>query len=132
MSRKSKGTNAERELIHMFWANSWAAFRAAGSGSTKYPCPDIIAGNSIRKLAIEVKFINDNKHYFSKEEIHDLREFSHIFGAEAWVAVKFQNKGWHFFSIEDLKETPAGYTIALKDSELKGFTFEQLIHNIYK
>jgi holliday junction resolvase Hjr len=127
MSTKSKGTSAERELIHKFWAVGWAAFRAAGSGSSRYPCPDVIAGNSIRKIAVEAKFINDTSKYFTKDEIDDLKEFSHIFGCEAWVAVKFQGKGWHFFSVEDLRETAAGYTICLKDSELKGFSFEELI-----
>ena len=53
MSRKSKGINAERSLIHKFWAHNWAAIRVAGSGSSKYPSPDVLAGNNLRKLAIE-------------------------------------------------------------------------------
>ena len=32
MSRKGKGINAERDLIHKFWGNSWAAVRVAGLG----------------------------------------------------------------------------------------------------
>lgn len=127
MNRKSKGSTAERELIHMFWKNDWAAFRAAGSGSARHACPDIIAGNSLRKMALEVKFVDSDKKYFPKEEIEELRQFSHIFGCEAWIAVKFQRKGWHFFSVEDLRETPAGYGIGLKDSQLKGFSFDELI-----
>ena len=128
MNTKNKGSTAERELIHMFWAADWAAFRAAGSGSTRYPCPDIIAGNSLRKLALEVKYIDSTSKYFPKKEIHELRQFSHIFGCEAWIAVKFQGKGWHFFSVEDLKETNLGHSIKIKDSELKGFSFEELIN----
>jgi Holliday junction resolvase len=129
MNRKNKGSCAERELIHMFWHQGWAAFRAAGSGSMSHPCPDIIAANSLRKIAIEVKFIDSIRKYFLKKEIDELRSFSHIFGCEAWVAVKFQGKGWHFFSIEDLKETGAGYSISLADFDLKGFTFESLIES---
>ena len=127
MNCKSKGSAAERELIHNFWNNDWAAFRAAGSGSTRYPCPDVIAGNSLRKMAVEVKHVDDVRKYFPKKEIEDLRKFAHVFGCEAWVGVKFQRKGWHFFSVEDLKETPAGFAISIKDSELKGFSFEELI-----
>lgn len=127
MNTKSKGSGAERELIHKFWASDWAAFRAAGSGSMQHPCPDIIAGNSIRKLGIEVKYVNADRKYFDQQEINDLRQFCHIFGCEAWVGVKFQGKGWHFFSVEDLHETPAGFSIGLKDSELKGFSFDELI-----
>jgi len=131
MNKKNKGTSAERELIHQFWGSGWAAFRAAGSGSARYPCPDIIAGNSLRKLALEIKYIDDTKKYFPDKEISELREFSHIFGCEPWIGVKFQGKGWHFFSIEDLRETKAGYAISLKDSELKGFSFEELISTNY-
>jgi len=131
MNRKSKGSSAERELIHLFWKSGWAAFRAAGSGSSRYPCPDLIAGNSIRKIALEIKYIDDIKKYFTKKEIEELREFSHIFGCEPWVGVKFQGKGWHFFSIEDLRETNASYIISLKDTELKGFSFEELISTNY-
>jgi holliday junction resolvase Hjr len=127
MSKKSKGTSAERELIHKFWDNGWAAFRAAGSGSSRFPCPDIIAGNSIRKIAIEVKYINSESKYFTRDEIDELKEFSHIFGCEAWVGIKFQGKGWQFFSVEDLRQTDQSYCVSIKDYELKGFSFEKLI-----
>jgi len=127
LNRKSKGTIAERELIQMFWKHNWAAFRAAGSGASRFPCPDVIAGNSLRKIAIEAKYVDSERKYFTDKEIYELKEFSHIFGCEAWVGIKFQGKGWHFFSTEDLKETTAGYTIRLLDAELKGFTFEELI-----
>ena len=126
---KRKGSVAERELIKLFWEHGWAAFRAAGSGSARHPCPDIIAGNSLRKVAIEVKVIHNTRKYFSAQEIHDLRTFSHIFGSEAWVAVKFHGNGWFFFSVEDLKETPAGFSIGLHDAQLKGFSFESFLEN---
>ena len=46
MSRKSKGINAERELIRLFEdTNKWSACRVAGSGSSRYPSPDIIAAS---------------------------------------------------------------------------------------
>jgi Holliday junction resolvase len=131
MNRKNKGTTAERELIHKFWSNGWAAFRAAGSGSSRYSCPDIIAGNSLRKIALEVKSINDERKYFSLAEINALRDFSHIFGSEAWIAIKFQGKGWHFFSIEDLNETHSGFSINYKDKELKGFSFDELLKTMF-
>lgn len=115
----------------MFWDHGWAAFRAAGSGSSRYPCPDIIAGNSLRKLGLEIKYIDHTKKYFSKKEIEELREFSHSFGCEAWVGVKFQRKGWHFFSIEDLRETDASFVITLIDTKLKGFSFDELIKTSY-
>jgi holliday junction resolvase Hjr len=127
MNRKSKGSIFEREIIHKFWSENWAAFRAAGSGSSCYPCPDIIAGNSIRKMGIEAKVIDGEKKYFSKKEIHDLKDFCYFFGAEAWVVIKFQKKGIFFFSVEDLRETSLGFVITLKDAFLKGFSFKEVL-----
>jgi len=132
MGRKQIGSIAERELVNKFWKYNWAAFRAAGSGSIPHPCPDIIAGNSLRKIGIEVKFIGDTKKYFPKKEIEELREFCHIFGAEPWIGMKFKRKGWHFFSIEDLRETESSFAVSIEDSSLKGFSFEELIKTAYK
>ena len=70
MSKKGKGINAERELIHAFWKEkNWTAIRVAGSGCSKYPAPDIVAGNLLRKLAIECKSSKTNIIYIPKEEI---------------------------------------------------------------
>jgi len=128
MSHKSKGINAERDLIHKFWANGWAAMRSAGSGSSQFPSPDVIAGNNIRKIAIEAKVTKDDKKYFPKKEIEDLKYFSEKFGAEPWVAIKFLRQKWMFFSLEDLNETNASFVISNKESDLhKAISFEELI-----
>ncbi len=128
MSRKSKGINAERELIHLFWqTKDWSACRVAGSGSIKYPSPDILAGNRIRKLAIECKVSNNRSKYFSKEEIGQLKGFANRFGAEPWVAIKFSKNQWYFLNIEDLKKTPAGYALSKGIAKSKGLIFEELL-----
>ena len=127
MSTKSRGIAAERDLIHKFNANEWVAFRAAGSGSMKYACPDIIAGNNLRKLAIEVKLTTSTKKYFTKDEIKDLKFFADRFGAEAWVAVKFFKTDWLFLTLEDLKETPGSFVADLEVSKLRGLSFEEII-----
>ena len=128
MSRKSKGINAERELIHKFWAvNGWAAVRVAGSGSMKYPSADILAGNSIRKLAIESKVINDTKKYFTEEEIKDLKEFATLFGAEPWLAIKFQKEQWFFMPADDVEKTETNLVVSLEMTKRKGLLFEELV-----
>ena len=127
MSRKSKGSNAERELIHMLWERKWACVRAAGSGSTRFPSPDIIASNGIRRVAIECKATKDNKKYFRGEEIEDLRKFAGSFGSEAWVAIRFDKDKWYFLNTEDLKKTNKGYSIKLEEVKLKGLLFEELL-----
>lgn len=130
MSRKSKGIGAERELVHKFWDNGWACIRVAGSGSSKYPSPDLIAGNNIRKVAIEVKTTKDDSKYFPEQEIEQLKQFASIFGAEPWIAVKF-GKNWYFINPEDLKETKQfNLSIKKSDVELRGLSFEELINFI--
>lgn len=126
MNTKAKGTNAERELIHMFWSNGYGALRAAGSGSNSYPCPDLIVGNNVRKLAIEVKNPGKDYQHLEKKQIEDLQTFSTIFGAEPWIAVKF--KQWHFLTLEDLNQTNTNYSITQEIAERKGLSFEELIH----
>lgn len=127
MSRKSKGTNAERELIHMFWENGWAAMRAAGSGSSRHPSPDILAGNVLRKLAIECKTRKEDTIYIPKEDITQLEEFAAIFGAEPWLGIRFSKNEWFFISLDDARQTMNNYTISAKLARQKGLLFEELI-----
>lgn len=128
MSRKGKGSNAERELVHMFWSKDWAAIRVAGSGSNKYPSPDILAGNAIRRIAIEAKSTKDTSKYLTKDEIDELKEFCRRFGAEAWVAIRFSQKKWYFINIEDLRETKQSLTISLEECKNKALSFEELVN----
>jgi len=108
---KGKGSRFERDLIGELWKNGFAAIRVAGSGVSHFPCPDIVAGNRGKVLAIEVKMRTSLPLYLSKEEIEKLRKFSEIFGAEELVALKLPRKDWKFFRIKDLCETGKGYRI---------------------
>ena len=129
MSRKSKGINAERSLIHKFWAHNWAAIRVAGSGSSKYPSPDVLAGNNLRKLAIECKTSKEKTRYLTFDEIQDLKEFSNLFGAESWIAIKFDKTDWFFLTLDDLKKTQGNYVITREMLKTKGILFEELIRD---
>ena len=127
MSNKSKGSNAERELLHMFWDKGWATIRSAGSGSMKYPGPDLLVGNLVRRMSIECKSSKTDKIYLTEEDVNQLKNFSKIFDARPWFAVRFFRKGWLFVSIEDIEKTPKGYAIGEKSAELKGISFQELI-----
>ena len=127
MSQKIKGTNAERDLVHLFWSAKWAAIRVAGSGSSKYPSPDVIASNNIRKLAIECKTTKKTSQYFEKKEIQELKLFAETFGAEAYVAIRFPKQPWLFIILEDLNELPKSHSISLKKAQNRGLTFEEVI-----
>ncbi len=127
MNAKGKGSNAERELLHMLWMNNWACVRTAGSGSMKYDSPDILAGSRNKKLAIECKVTKSNSQYLTKDEIFSLRSFSHLFGAEPIVAVKFNGNGWGFFKANNLRETPKNFCISKEDFKNNSMNFEELI-----
>jgi Holliday junction resolvase len=127
MNTKAKGTAAERELIHFFNEHGWVAFRAAGSGSNKYPCPDLVAGNALRKLAIEVKVTAGSSKYFTRKEIEELSFFARGFGAEPWVAIKFNRIGWFFVSVEDLKETSKSFAITVEHAKRKGLSPDDVL-----
>ena len=129
MGSKKKGTRAERELIHMFFKSEpWASVRVAGSGSMPFPCPDLVAGNGKRVVAIECKSLADNIKYFKQPELADLLEFSRKFGAEAWIGVRFDHVGWFFIQPEKLELSKKGTpSISLNEAKSKGLNFDQLI-----
>lgn len=128
MNQKAKGSNTERELISMFWSTGcWSAMRAAGSGCSRYPSPDLVAGNSIRRLAIECKSSAQENIYIPKEEIENLETFCRLFGAEAWIGVRFNKKEWFFLSLEDIKQTSKNYTISTALARSRGLLFEEMI-----
>jgi len=129
MSRKSKGINAERDLVHRFNQAGWVSARIAGSGSSKYPSPDVIAGNNLKRVVIECKTTKSESKYLTKKEVEELKIFADTFGAEPWIAVRFSKEDWFFLNIEDLKFTGKHYCITLSDARLKGILFEELIKN---
>jgi|TARA_B100001971_G_C17854529_1_gene365108 Holliday junction resolvase len=128
MNLKSKGINAERDLIHKFWeTGKWSAIRVAGSGSMKYPSADVIASNKLRTLAIECKVTKDNKKYFDEKEIDDLNYFARFFNAESWIGVKFKGLDWLFVNTRDLEKTEKMYLVDKEKTKKNGLLFEELI-----
>lgn len=125
---KSKGSRTERELFHLLWDNKWAVVRIAGSGSTPLPAPDLLAGKSGRVLAIECKAIKKGNRYLKKEDFDQLLVFSELFGAEPWLAVRFNNLDWYFVKPKDLEITEgSNYIISMNLLKEKGITFDKLV-----
>ncbi len=125
---KEKGSRAERELLAMFWQNSYAGFRVAGSGSTPLPSPDLVVGNGRRYLAIECKSLKNKAKYLEEEQINELIEFANKFGAEPWIGLRFNNIGWYFIQPDKLEKTKNGSLIAsLEFLKERGLKFGELI-----
>lgn len=127
MSHKSKGIGAERELVHLFWNAGWGAIRVAGSGSTKYPSPDLLAGNGVRRVAVECKAMAAPIIYLEKREVQELRIFAQKMAAEPWIGARFTSHHWLFVGMEELEETEKSFAVNRKTAELRGLTFEELI-----
>ncbi|MBU1198808.1 MAG: Holliday junction resolvase [Nanoarchaeota archaeon] len=125
--RKNKGSKAERDLIHLFWANGFGAMRAAGSGSAQHPSPDVVAGNGRKFFAFECKSSHDKSKYLTKDEITQLDLFANSFGARAFVAIKFDGEEWYFLRLTDLKKTDKSYVVTLDIAKKKGLSFEELV-----
>jgi len=127
MNTKAKGTRGERELVKAFNEAGWGCIRIAGSGSSHYPSPDILAGNAIRRVAIECKVTAEKKKYFPPDELEQLREFSQRFGAESWIGVHFPGEPWYFLMLEDLENTGENFAVSVELAKIRGLLIEDLL-----
>ena len=128
MANKHKGSNAEREVIHLFWSTGvWTACRVAGSGSMKYPAPDIIANCNGVNLAIECKCTKSDYQYLEVREVDELVEYARLAGARPLIAVRFIRSNWRFLSPQDLELAGKNYVITPKLAELRGLLFVDLV-----
>lgn len=124
---KSKGSRAERELLHMLFNHGFSVVRSAGSGSIPLPSADIIAANGKKCFAIECKSVGKERKDIPKFRIDELKTFSERFGATAILAIKFDYKGWYFLKLDHLGKTPSGnFFIDLDLADKKGLKFEEL------
>ncbi len=94
VATKSKGSAAERELLHTLVSHGFAVVRAAGSGSTSVDACDLVAGTAGKAFAIEVKACVASRQYFQDEQMKELQRFADAFGAQPILAVKWTRRGW--------------------------------------
>jgi holliday junction resolvase Hjr len=111
MNTKKKGTDGERELIHKFWAQGWAAVRVAGSGSMRYASPDIIASNAQRRIVLECKVSKATSVYLPHKEVALLRDFAEKFQAEMYIAHKLAGGIWGFVDLDELGVTSQSFVV---------------------
>ena len=125
MNRYAKGANFEREVIADLWAHGWASMRAAGSGTTSYPVPDVIGLKDGRIVLIECKTTKGDR-LSLKRNILDLDEFRKLSGGEAYIAIKFFKKPPRFYNIKPIIERN-NFTINITDTFLNidSILFEQ-------
>ena len=112
MSNYSKGSNGEYELIDAFEEHGYRALRAPGSGTTERESPDLVIGDCETYYAFEVKRWKRAEYkYVEKRELEELWNWAEGFGAEPFLAVRFNYGDWGFFKREELHETDQNYRV---------------------
>lgn len=126
MSNKSKGSNAERELLGLFREHGWRSARVAGSGvNDESPC-DLIAGKAGKTgKAVEAKSSKKTRIYISRAQVEDFLMFAEMTGLEAVFAARFNREGWFFLKPEMLESSGGNWVISLEQSKTKGKRFAQ-------
>lgn len=122
---KHKGSNAERELAHLFFSGGWAAVRVAGSGAMENADCDIIAGKKGKKYAIEVKSSKKPVKYITKDQVNRFVTFSQIFSLKPVIAVRFNRLGWFFLNPKDMEDSGKNWVVSLETAQRKGKKFSQ-------
>jgi Holliday junction resolvase len=124
-----KGSKEERDLVHLLWEKGFAAMRApASGGATKKPLPDVLAGNSKKYLAIEVKTTSKDLIYVDSSQIDGLFAFSEIFGAEPYLGVKFKQTSWIFLKPDSIAKTKSqNYKIEKKSVIEIGLDIDEIL-----
>jgi len=128
MSNKTKGSNAERELVEIFVSNNYRAVRVAGSGVMENSDCDLIAGKKGSKYCIEVKSSKKPFKYISKKQIENFIIFSDIFSLKPVIAIRFNRLGWFFLKPKDLKKSEKNFVIDLDVVRKKGKRFSQFFN----
>ena len=113
MSRYEKGANFERELVAKFWRHGWASMRAAGSGTSSFPVPDVIGIRGDKIIIVECKTTKKDR-LSLKKAILSLKKFSDICDGKAYIAIKFFKKEPRFFELNKLL-LRKGYTVTIHD-----------------
>ena len=116
-----KGSKGENELGSLFGDRGYAWLRQAGSGTADRCLPDIAVGNGERFIVMEVKRWGYQDYgYLEKREVEDLIYFAENFGADYYIAARFNRKPWQFLKKEEMHETDNSYRIEnLKRSEVQ-------------
>ncbi len=121
-NRYRRGADFERELISLFWEVGWSAVRAAGSGTTAYPVPDVVAFGQEQAYVIECKTTAKDR-LSLKAAATNLARFTEGTDAVGLIAIKFLRRGFRFYYLDWLARK-GSHTITDKDPYL---SFDALV-----
>lgn len=127
MNNKTKGSNAERELLFMLYEQGYAISRVAGSGSSTLPTPDIIAIKKNKGFAIECKTKSGEYLNIRPSQIDELEIWEKLSGLKSMVAWRLGKNKWYFIHYTKMKKTKKAYSIKKTDILENGMDFNKLI-----
>lgn len=127
INRYGKGANAERELIKTLYSQGFSVVRAAGSGVTPLPSPDIVALSKEKKIAFECKAWNSAYLNLPSGQILSTVDWCKIAGIDFYVAWKIPNKGWLFLLPEHFSKGEKYHSISLKKAKIKALNMEKIL-----
>jgi len=127
MNNKTKGSNAERELLFMLYEQGYAISRVAGSGSSTLPTPDIIAIKKNKGFAIECKTKSGEYLNIRPSQIDELEIWERLSGLKSIVAWRLGKNKWYFIHYTKMKKTKKAYSIKRKEIQENGLDFKELL-----
>jgi Holliday junction resolvase len=113
----TKGSKGENELGDLLSEEGYVWMRAPGSGTANRELPDVIVGKDGHIIVFEVKRWSHRDEdgdmrdyeYVTKKEVEDLIYFAENFGAEYYVAYRFDYHDWEFVKKDEMKETKKSF-----------------------
>ena len=125
-SRKRLGSDAERELCHIFISNNFRVIRSAGSGTlTNSECDLIVASNK-KAYCIESKSTRKGGVYIPQDRMIKFLKFAEDTNFTPIVALRFIRENWIFVKPEQFNSEGNTYGITLKKAKEEGLIFEKL------
>jgi len=115
MTNYSKGAKGENEIGELFAEEGYVWMRAPGSGTGNRCLPDVILGKNGHTIVLEVKRADGDEKYIylqkteEKDEVGDLMHFAEEFGADYYIAYRFDRGRWHFVLREEMKKNEKSY-----------------------
>ncbi len=123
-SRKRLGSDAERELCHIFITNNFRVIRSAGSGTLTNAECDIIVASKKKAYCIESKSTRKGGVYIPKDRMIKFLKFAEDTNFTPLVALRFIRESWIFVKPEQFNSDGNTYGITLKKAKQGGLSFE--------
>jgi Holliday junction resolvase len=123
-SRKRLGSDAERELCHIFISKNFRVIRSAGSGTLTNSECDIIVANKKKAYCIESKSTRKGGVYIPKDRMNKFLKFAEDTNFTPLVALRFIRENWIFVKPEQFNSEGNTYGITLKKAKQEGLCFE--------